>query len=120
MFFSDYWGCDVNATTVSSRYILLPSNDGITELRYQSNCKAFWSRTTLSVNGYYVGATLDREKKVPDYAMSSGSCLSAGLSVYTYMGNSLYSSRTCGTANANNPVPAPAYTNCGIYMTKSN
>lgn len=119
-YFPSYWGCDVNPTTVSSRYILLPSNVGITELRYQTNCKAFWSRTTLSVSGYYIGATLDRQVQTPDYAISSSSPLSAGLLVYTYMGNSLDSSRTCGTADANNLVPAPVYTNCGIFMTKSN
>ena len=45
-----YWGCDVNPTTVSSRYILLPDNVGITELRYQTNCKAFWSRTRLTAS----------------------------------------------------------------------
>ncbi len=115
-----YWGCDANATTISSRYILLPNNVGINELRYQTNCRAFWSRTTLSVGGYYIGATLDRQYQTPDYSIASGSPLSAGLAVYTYMGNSLDSSRTCGTADANNPVPAPTYTNCGIYMSKSN
>jgi len=120
-----YWGCDVNPTTVSSRYILLPTNVGYTELRYQTNCKAFWSRTTLSIGGLSVGgccigATLDRQFQTPDYSVASGSPLSSGLSVYTYIGNSLDSSRTCGTADANNPVPAPVYTNCGIFMTKSN
>lgn len=85
-----------------------------------SRCKAFWSRTTLSVGGYYIGATLDRQFRNPDYSIASSSPLSAGLSVYTYMGNSLDSSRSCGTADANNPVPAPVYTNCGIFMTKSN
>jgi hypothetical protein len=115
-----YWGCDVNPTTVSSRYILLPTNVGYTELRYQTNCKAFWSRTTLTAGGYYIGATLDRQVQTPDFAISSSVKLGAGLSVYTFMGSSYDSSRTCGTANASNPVPAPVYTNCGIYMTKSN
>jgi len=116
-----YWGCDVNPTTVSSRYILLPDNVGITELRYQTNCKAFWSRTRLTASSYYIGATLDRnETMYNDYSISSSVPLSAVLSVYTLMGSSYYSSRTCGTANPTSPVPAPVYTNCGIFMTKSN
>ena len=116
-----YWGCDVNPTTVSSRYILLPDNVGITELRYQTNCKAFWSRTRLTASSYYIGATLDRnETMYNDYSISSSVPLSAVLSVYTLMGSSYYSNRTCGTANPTSPVPAPFYTNCGIFMTKSN
>lgn len=81
-----YWGCDANATTVSSRYILLPTDDGLNEFRCQTNCKAFWSRTTSSVGGYYIGAALDRQYQTPDYSVAGGSPLGAGLSGKTYMG----------------------------------
>lgn len=116
-YYPAYWGCDGDAITVSSRYILLPANVGIVELRLSDNCTAFWSRTTLSVGGYYIGSTLDRQSLTPDYGIVSGAPLGIYDSVHTMMSSSQQNCRTCGTASYTQP-PALSYSNCGIFMTK--
>ena len=116
-YYPAYWGCDSDPITVSSRYILIPSNVGIHELRYSNNCSSFWSRTTLTLSSYYIGATLDRKDLTPDYGTSSGAPLSAGLSVHTLMSSSKQSCRTCGNASLS-PVPNPTYVNCGVWFTQ--
>ncbi|MGV8049285.1 MAG: hypothetical protein AB2L21_02860 [Anaerolineaceae bacterium] len=110
---------DCSGTTIASRFILLPDNVGLSELRVSTTCHAYWARASLSANNYYLASTIDGQGSVTDFSESSAYPLSAGDQLYTRMQSSTTSSRACGTAKSSSYISIPTYSYCTIFFVNN-